>query len=470
MVDFKWAPRAQVFLLLALLLFLTGYFFSSLISVFAGMILLAFILYAKQSYQENLGTVHIKRTTIETVLYINQPIHVKTLITYSGGPTYLSIQDHLPKNSTLVKGDTEASALISSVHPLELSYQVMFHSRGRQMFPKINCELFDRLNLFSIQMDIDTHHDIVLHSNPQDIHLAKRVKMKEDPQLLLTTFLGQDISREFDGVRSYYPGDSSRDIDWKVSSRLQTLATKVFQKQQAADVVIALDVSREMRRTIGSKSKIEHGIALLIQLTYILQSLHHKVGFVAFDEYNIIHAVEPSYLYQNIFKACSELPAIIPIDHYSPISPKNAHVGASQADEVHQKFLSTISPFLLQRHASVRHGVQLTGIYQSALHILSQRPKTHIIVLSDLETNHEAFHAAISLVQHHHSNMWILCMDTPRYNLSIEKIDKDTITNIYKYQEARRELLQKLRRKHVEILELSPELQTPQIIRTIHNT
>lgn len=468
MAELKWSPLAQGLVFLALLLFLTGYLFSTFLSIFSGIMVLSFLFYAKQSFQETIGSIHIQHSTIDPVLFVNHPINMKTRITCSEGPIYLSIQAFLPKYATLMTEDLVIRCILSLDHPAEFIYQVKFHSRGRQQFPNVNCRVSDRFQLFSVILEIDSHYECSIHSNPEDIQLAKRVKMKEDPQLFLTTFLGQELNREFEGIRSYSLGDNSRDIDWKASSRLQNLVTKVFQKQCLTEVIIALDVSREMRRTMGEKSKIEHGIAILVQLTYVLQSLHHKVGFMAFDEYTIRSVIKPSFFYQPIFKACSELPSVIPLDQYVPTVLKNPSMEGNEEDVDHQQFLSIVSPFLLEGGPSVKHGVQVTGIYQAIKKILTHNPKTHIIVLSDLEANVQAFHAAVSLVHLHHSTLWILCMNAPQYYDSLLKMDKETVEKLYQYREARKTFLNKLRRSQVEIIEVSPKLQVPQIIRTIH--
>jgi len=469
-MNFRWLPRAQSFVFLALLLFLIGYLFSVILSVFAGMIILTFLIYAKQSFQNTLGDLQIKRTILEPLRYVNHPFHMKTEVHYSGGPVYLKLTDDLPDTAVITRGSNVISTMISFSQPIEFSYQLLFQSRGKHTFSTVHYEINDRWNLFCLKDQKSVKTVVSVHSDPQEIHKAKRAKMTEDPSLLLPTLMGNDLSREFEGIRAYVPGDLSRDIDWKVSSRLQTLITKMFQKQQAAETIIALDVSRSMRRSIGSIAKIEHGIAVTIQLTHILQSLHHKVGFIAFDEHKIISSVDGSFQHQQIFKACSELPTIVSTDQYTPVLPANQKMtDTHNHTKEQQNFLSTLSPFLLDGRTAVRYGQQATGIYQTIMQLIYSGKQKHIILISDLDTNHDAFYDAVSLACTHQYSIWILMMDTPQYLRKQMDLDLETVENIYQYELSRKMLIRKMRKRHVDIVELSPKIQSPQIVKTIQN-
>ena len=467
MVDIHWTVQARSLLFFTVFLFLMGYLFSSLFSAFTGLAILMLLVYRRITFQYSLGNLKVTRSALETIVYVNHPVHLKTNIYWTGDPSYAKIVERFPDDVHVINGSPFVFSKISHNQPIEFLSQIQFESRGQHEFSKMTIELYDPWKLFYIRHTSPSKTVFHVHSDPQDIYLAKRTKISEDPQLLIPVILGYDIKREYEGIRTYTPGDSSRDIDWKASSRLQTLATRLFQRQRAAEAIIALDVSRTMRRKTGSKAQIEHGIAIVIQLTHILQSLHHSVGFIAFDEHKIVTSVEPSFAYQEIFQNCSDLPTILPTDQYILSLPKLTNRSVSMEPTEDQLFLSTLSPFLTDGAVSLKHGIQVTGVYQTVEKILHHGKKSHIIIISDIGSNHDAFYTAINLASSHQHTIWLLCMDAPQYNLKPDNIDKDYVEKIYEYQLNRRILFKKLRDKHVEVIELSPKLQTPHIIQTI---
>lgn len=467
MLNIYWNLRAQSLLFVSLLLFLTGYLFSNILIVFAGTIILSLLLYVRRSFEDSIGTVTVERKTLEPLLYVNNTVTMKTCIRSTGSEHYVRINESLDTDAELIMGDLSTFSMISKDHPVELQYQLQFQSRGAHEISGLTIELLDPWKLFSVQQSIPTVSRFHVHSDPNDIHIAKRTKISEDPKLLLPTILGYDLKREYEGIRSYTPGDSSRDIDWKASSRLQALATRLFQKHQAAETTIALDVSRSMRRKSGQKAQIEHGIAITIQLTHLLQSLHHSVGFIAFDEHKIVTSIEPSFSYQEIFQTCSDLPSILPIERYiSNVHDTNESSFILDNNE-HQSYLSKISPFLTGGKPSVKQSMQLTGIYQAIQSIIHHGRKNHIIIISDIGSNYDAFFRSISLARDQKQSIWLLTMDSPFYHQNSVQMEKEQVEKIYRYQEARRLLFTKLRNKQVDIIELSPNIQTPHIIQSM---
>lgn len=60
-----------------------------------------------------------------------------------------------------------------------------------------------------------------------------------------STFRGQGL--EFDSVRKYVPGDDIRNIDWRVTARMDSPHLKLFKEERERHTLICIDVNASMR-------------------------------------------------------------------------------------------------------------------------------------------------------------------------------------------------------------------------------
>jgi len=467
MVQIEFTLYTKTLFFLSILLFLHGYLFTNLLPVLAGTSLLIFLVYAKQNFQREIGEIQIQRTLIERLRFVNHPLHVKTVIQHNGGHVHLSVTDILPETATLLRGSNTISKNVTSLETINLEYQMQFSSRGAHHFTTVNGIVSDRWQLFTSTFSKKVQTDVIVHSDPNEIKKAKRASKTEHDTLALPSLIGTEITREMEGIREYLPGDLLRDIDWKASSRLQTLLTKTFQKKETLETVILLDCSRNMRRTTGKHAKIEHAMVIGIHLTNILQSMHHQVGLIAYDEFKILTNISPSWNYQRIFKELSYLPSIIKTYTYATPKPNTIDEFTTQEPEEHQRFLSTIHPFLAGGKRKIKHRIQATGIYEATKILFHGSKSKHLIIITDLETNRDALYAAVTLAHAQHYKIWLLTLFTPYYHLDTTQLSTDTLEKLYTFQMSREKLIHKLQKKQIEIIELSPRMEGRKIMETI---
>lgn len=468
MYQIQWTQNTKTLFFLSILLFLEGYLFLNFLPAIAGASILLFLVYSKMSFQWELGDIQAERTILENILYVNHPCHIKTTIHYNGGRAYLTVTDEIPQHAEILKGENSASKIIQPGEHITLSYQLSFSSRGSHQFTTLSYTLSDRWQLFTIQQTKPLYKEVLVHSDPAEIKKAKHAPHIEENLLNLPSLVGSEITRELEGIRPYLPGDLVRDIDWKASSRLQQLLTKHFQKRENLETVLLLDCTRSMRQTSGKYAKFEHAIAIGIQLTYILQSLHYHVGFIAFDEFKILSQLPPTSDHHRLYNELINLPTLKPIPAYTPKTTSNEKSNTRRISKEHQQFLSTITPFLSGKTTtSIKHYLEATGVYQAVLALLLQGKRKHLIFLTDLETNRDAFYAAVSLAHTRQHKIWVLTFFTPSYHLSREQLSTEDIENLYLYQISREKLIQKLMKKDIEIVELQPTYEIPRILQVI---
>ena len=470
MSQIRWTAYAETLFFLSILLFLHGYLFSNFISALAGTSILIFLVYSKLSFQRELGDIQVNRSILENLLYVNHPFHVKTIINHIGGRIHIKATDEIPQSAKLLKGSNTISKVVQMDEPITLSYQLKFTSRGNHRFTTISYDISDLCYLFTAYQTKAVQTNVNVHSDPAELKKAKASYTKEDT-LAIPSLVGSEVTREFEGIRQYLPGDLLRDIDWKASSRLQTLFTKTFQKKETLETILLLECTRSMRRTTGDHSKLEHAMAVGIQLTHMLQSMHHKVGFVAYDEHKIISQINPSFDYHQIYKELSRLPTTIVVPSYAPPAMPDSDTDTKtvtlEEPLENRQFLSTISPFLSGGKRQIKHHLQATGIYQAMASFLNGAKQKHLVIITDLETNRNSLYAALNIAHAQHNKIWLLALFTPYYRFDSERLSTEMLEGLYEFQMSREKLIRKLQKRNIEIVELTPTIQAPHIMETI---
>jgi len=221
-----------------------------------------------------------------------------------------------------------------------------------------------------------------------------------------------------------------------------------------------------MRRTAKKKSKIDHATNLAIHLTRILQSLRHHVGLIAFDEYKIIKNITPTDNYHTVFESLTDLPGTIKTTGYQTRIPSQITEFRDNPIE-HQRFISTVFPFLARGKRTVKDSSQATGIFESIRLLLMDNKNKHIVIITDLETNIQSLYRSIVLAHARKYKIWLLTSFSPFYNLNKKQLNPEQLENIYKLYTSNENMLRKLRKMNIEIVELTPSMEGGKIIETI---
>ena len=104
-------------------------------------------------------------------------------------------------------------------------------------------------------------------------------------------YLGRSV--DFAEHRAYMPGDDIRRIDWRLFGRTDRFYLKEFEADSNTDLVQVLDVSRSMRFTSHSLTKLDYARYLVACLAYLSRKQRDRVGLVTFDE-DVVEFVPPS--------------------------------------------------------------------------------------------------------------------------------------------------------------------------------
>ena len=91
------------------------------------------------------------------------------------------------------------------------------------------------------------------------------------------------FSTEFAHHRQYAPGDSIRDLDWRVYGRTDRYYTKLYEAETNFDCHILIDASASMNYASGKVSKLEYAKFLAASLAYMVLKQRDSVGLSIFD-------------------------------------------------------------------------------------------------------------------------------------------------------------------------------------------
>ena len=91
------------------------------------------------------------------------------------------------------------------------------------------------------------------------------------------------FSTEFSHHRQYAPGDTIRDIDWRVYGRTERYYTKLYEAETNYDCTILIDASASMKYGSGKVNKLEYAKYLAASLSYVVLKQRDSVGLSVFD-------------------------------------------------------------------------------------------------------------------------------------------------------------------------------------------
>ncbi|MGL4561934.1 MAG: DUF58 domain-containing protein [Brevinema sp.] len=139
--------------------------------------------------------------------------------------------------------------------------------------------------------------EIVAHTK----HLALKARKLVNNSLqsdYKSSFRGRGM--EFDEVRSYFPGDSIRDIDWNVTARMNEPFIKTFIEERELTIYFIVDISGSTNfGQLQSKRRVMAEITALLGFTAFFAN--DKVGLILGSD-NIEKVIKPMHNYSNILR------------------------------------------------------------------------------------------------------------------------------------------------------------------------
>ncbi|MBM3400474.1 MAG: DUF58 domain-containing protein [Bacteroidetes bacterium] len=171
------------------------------------------------------------------------------------------------------------------------------------------------------------------------------------------------FSVEFAEHRPYNPGESTRNIDWKLYARTDRIYTKRFEEETNLRCRIVLDLSGSMFFPANNLAKVKFSVLSAASICHLLQKQRDAFGLTTFSD---------------------------SIKQQTPTRSSRAHL---------QEILNTLQPLWDLKKAPVQ--TEKTQIAQSLEQIaLRQHRRSLIVIFSDMFENHMDDTAIWQAIQH----------------------------------------------------------------------
>ena len=194
---------------------------------------------------------------------------------------HLGVFDGIPDHA-----DCEAfpwAGWVKSGGYLDLNYPVTLHERGEITFGRTHLLVTSLMGFWSRRVLAGDEGSVKVYPNYQPVlgyALMAMAHRQEQTGIVRKNRTG--LSRDFHQLRDYQMGDSLAQIDWKASSKRQSLVSRDFQEQLDQSVILMLDCGRRMRAIDGEVSQFEHCLNAMLLISYIALRQGDQVGVLSF--------------------------------------------------------------------------------------------------------------------------------------------------------------------------------------------
>ncbi|MFX0206842.1 MAG: DUF58 domain-containing protein [Candidatus Hodarchaeota archaeon] len=463
----------RIVLAFSFVLFVDAYLFTNFIPALSATAITLYLVYTKLSLRniiKNLD-IYIERTILEKILFANKPFNIVLKIKNNSYIAYLDLEDKIPRGCSLHKGTNKYSILMVPGKEYNIKYSIYASERGHYTFKGVKVTIKDKSKLFQYTMNWALISTLRVHSDIDSIKKSKAMAKIE--KLNITAKVGDRAtgirSFELEKLRDYMPGDRLKDIEWKATSRLSKLMTKVFEEETSIPSIILLDCSKSMRKTTGDKSKMNHSIQLSLQLTKMLTTSEHPTGLITFDEHKVLSDIIPSRgrdQFERIFNTLLYIPNQIIVNKYDAISPMEPLLPKT---EPQKRFIGMLAPFYTRKKRRYTTITQKTGIYEAIRTLISTSQRSQLLLLiTDIETNLYSLQEALKLARKYGHKIILITPFTYWYDSYPTELAPDLLETIYQSYIEKQKIIRELRRGlGVKVIEITPQDVGPKVIREL---
>ena len=480
-------PLATLLIVFSMTLAVAGVLFQSMSFILLCCVFSAAMVYARGKFiGEIRGTdMQVTRVCGEELPFAGQPIAMDVKI-LNAGPTAIrgSLEDEIPDDCLMAAGTNKFSGVVPPRSQLTISYSVIPLRRKTYVFPGLRMETEDEYGLFRHRSMVEEKTSVSVHTSKESLDRARRLAGKEHLEYAgLSRHLAMVMyDLEFDKIREYMAGDRSRDIHWKLLSRMGRLFTRVYTREGVIQTMMFVDCSSSMRRVGSGLGKMDHSIDLCMQISKVLLSNFHATGVCLLDELSVISQAPPSLGRRQFDKIVESLRMVPPL-----ISAEASEVRVEQPKEVEKetpelpglpaaraeesvddsadKFLSVVRS-LGSKTAERSRGVGLDGVVRNLLSRKASR-KLMMIVITDMASSRDAVLASARFAGRKGSKMLVIHLCDDWYELREEPLDVPDVERQYENLMRDVELEGKLRKAGASYIRIGPADTTAGIVRAM---
>ncbi|MCU0798284.1 MAG: DUF58 domain-containing protein [Candidatus Thermoplasmatota archaeon] len=452
----------------AVLLFIFAYLFQSVLVAAAGSAVLLYLSYRRLEFAAQMGRMELKaeRSVLDVVVHKGSPMTVR-LALRALEPVHIRIKDRIPHHFRPDKGSLDIEGAVAPDHPLSAVYTAVPEDRGRFRFPGLEVSITDPKGLFTFRTSIDPGTDVFVRASKREIVMAALMSKRKRFEVTGPAHRRHTRTHraDFRTVRDYMAGDRFRDIDWKATSRLTKLMTKEFEQETNLPTVLLMDVTLGMRELVGKVSKIDHAVALGLQLAMVLDSFSHPVGMVSFDETRVLEHLSPGkHDLDAVLLSLYRLPNPVETGGYPGSGPGPAQVPLDQG----RGMLGTVGPFLVKGKRASYGRLSTTGIFEAVRSLeLEEESGMLVVLISDLETNQPSIIKAIKLAIHKKHRIIVISPFSWSYHLTPGNLTEGHLEQAYMDHAAKQSILGSLKAAGVRVMDIDPKERGERVVENL---
>lgn len=275
--------------LLSVSIVLQGDFFSaSLTPLWRTFTLLVLIVLLACMILDGIAALKQRKLRVKRTLPTNMPVNKDTHVTLAFDHTLpygisLQVMDDIPE--TFSAENTVHSMTVEPNKKVILKYRVRPCIRGPHAFRWVDLRVKSPLGLWEKQYRVGMLSEARVFP---DFSLVSGLKLLASENNIAQAGLKRRQRRgdgmDFHQLREFREGDVLRQVDWKATSRRQSLISREYQEERNQSIVIMLDGGRRMRAMDGELTQFDHALNASLLLSYLALRQGDRVNIMNFSD------------------------------------------------------------------------------------------------------------------------------------------------------------------------------------------
>lgn len=164
-----------------------------------------------------------------------------------------------------------------------LSYDLHFTRRGAQRFTPAHVLASSALGLWEKLARVGGEGETRCYPNYEPaVRFALLATANREEQMGIRRRRRSGAALDFHQLRDYQDGDVLSRIDWKATSRRQSLISRDYEEQRNQTILLVPDCGRRMRAMDGGLSHFDHCLNAMLLIAFIALRQGDEVGVMGF--------------------------------------------------------------------------------------------------------------------------------------------------------------------------------------------
>lgn len=208
-------------------------------------------------------------------------LHIKSLSRSLGT---VEIYDTIPSSMKITSGTNKVLVNLNKGEQVTLKYKVQCPLRGYYNFGPVLVRNGDFFNLFMQKRSIQDKTTVVVYPRMLDVRTVPidSKYRKLHPGSITMRHVGS--GSDFHSIRDYFPQDSFKNINWKVSARQRKLMVNQYETEDVFDVMILVDSRAKAAVGTTLYNPLEYSVRAALTIGDHVMKRSNRVGLITYGE------------------------------------------------------------------------------------------------------------------------------------------------------------------------------------------